>query len=206
MTQDFSDPWAAAQASLNGGGESASQGESQVVPDEEQESQLFGGGSVAPSLANKTHRIGSERTGIITRAPYDRQKVDYNTKKPLFWPKAESSEKGPIPLDKGGDPKRPVMDTFFEVMTDYVMDASEATETGRSEPHEGGERVFVAGGHTLKTTRKAMETYNTTALPSQKIAKGADLIGKRLTYRRVGQKPNPGGTPSWVEEITITKA
>ncbi len=192
------DPWAAAQASMNSGQQAAT--ESQAVPEVEQESQLFSGGAVAPSLANKTHRIGSERTGIITKAPYDKQKVDFNTKKPLFW---SDSENKPKPIDDGGNPQRKVMDTFIEVMTDYVMDAAEASETGREAPYEGGERVFVAGGQTLKVLRKAIETANASGV---RIAKGSDLVGKRLTYRRTGQKPNPGGSPSWIEEITITNA
>jgi hypothetical protein len=192
------DPWAAAQAGMNA---QQSAGESQVVPEEEQESQLFSGGAKAPYLANRTHRIGSERTGIITKAPYDKQKVDFNTKKPLFW---SDSENKPKPIDDGGNPQRKVMDTFIEVMTEYVMDANEASETGREAPYEGGERVFVAGSHTLKTLRKAIETYNNSG--QGKIGRGKDLVGKRLTYRRTGQKPNPGGSPSWVEEIVITNA
>ncbi len=199
MTQPNSDPWAAAQAAMNGGAQ-APAGESQVVPEAEQESQLFSGGAVAPVLANKTHRIGSERTGVITKAPYDKQKVDFNTKKPLFWSDSESK---PKPIDKGGNPKRPVMDTFVELMTDYVMDATEASETGREAPYEGGERVFVASGATLKTFRKAIEAANQNGVS---IKRGADLVGKRLTYRRTGQKPNPGGSPSWIEEIVITNA
>ncbi len=203
MTQPNStDPWAAAQAAMNGGAQ-APAGESQVVPEQEQESQLFGGGAVAPSLANKTHRIGSERRGKITKAPYDKQKVDFNTKKPLFW---SDTENKPKPIDEGGNPKRPVMDTFVEVMTDYVMDAAEASETGREAPYEGGERVFVAGGATLKLLRKAMETYNKDARNTMPIRRGADLVGKDLVYRRTGQKPNPGGSPSWIEEIEILNA
>lgn len=204
MTAPEKDPWAAAQASMNGG--QVASGESQAIPEQEAESQLFSGGAVAPSLANKTHRIGSERTGVITKKPYDRQKVDFNSKKPLFW---SDSENKPKPVDDGGNPKRPVMDTYIELMTDYTMDANEASEVGRESPWEGGERIFACGGHTLKTLRKAIEVAN---LPKDKggqamsIKGGADLIGKRLTYRRVGQKPNPGGSPSWIEEIVISQA
>ncbi len=205
MTQSTnSDPWAAAQAAMNGGEGGNVAGESQVVPEQEQESQLFSGGAVAPSLANKTHRIGSRRKGRITKAPYDKQKVDFNTKKPLFW---SDSENKPKPIDEGGNPKRPVMDTFVELMTEYVMDAAEASETGREQPYEGGERVFVAGGATLKTFRKAIETYNATAAgKANPIKRGADMVGKDFEYARTGQKPNPGGSPSWIEEIVITSA
>ncbi len=187
----MSDPWAAAQA-----GNTASQAgdDSQVIPSQQEgESQLFGGGASAPSLLNKTHGLGTMRTGIITKAPYDRQKVDYNTKKPLFW-----GQEKPKSVDEGGDPKQPVMDTFLELSTDYVMDAAEAAATGRETPFEGSERVFVAGGHDLKALRKAVMDAG--------ITSGAAMVGKRIYVKRVAQRPNKTGNPSWVLEIKITAA
>lgn len=202
MGDTTNDPWAQAAGGSNG--------ESQVIPEpaEDQESsQLFGGGSVAPSLFNKTHLLGTERTGIITNM-FDRQKVDYNSKQPLFWPKADSAaaaKRKPVSIADGGDPKQRVMDTFFELSTDYAMSPSEAAATGRETPYEGGERVFVAGGFDLKATRKGIEAAQKSGILPTVLTKAA-FVGKRMTVKRTGQKPNPGGNPSWVIEVTFSNA
>jgi hypothetical protein len=38
------------------------------------------------------------------------------------------------------------------------------------------------------------------------LTSDADLIGKRITAKRVGQTPNAGGNPSWVMEYRIDNA
>lgn len=203
MTSPVEDPWAAANAQTQGAAP-VGQGDSQAFAGGgDAESQLFSSGSVAPSLFNKTHLLGTERTGIITKAPYDRQKVDYNTKKPLFWGPAGGK---PVPehVDSAtGQPNRPVMDTFLELSTDYTMSAAEAAATGRETAFEGTERVFVAGGFDLKELRKAM---GAAVAGGMKLQSGADMVGKRLTVKRVSQKANPGGNPSWILEIKLSAA
>lgn len=197
------DPWAAAQASTATATQDAPQSSSDLYPSQGEESQLFSGGSVAPSLFNKLHPLGTERTGIITKAPYDRQKVDYTSKRPLFW---DEQERKPYdqPVNRvTGKPNRAVMDTFLELSTDYTMDAAEAAAVGREAPYEGNERVFVAGGRDLKKLRAAIEDANKRGI---RITSGADMVGKRLRVKRVGQIPNPTGNPSWDLAIRIDNA
>jgi len=199
----MSDPWAAAQAST----------ESQVgeaySPPADQESQLFNNTVAAPSIFNKTHSIGTERTGIITKAPYDRQDVDFNTKSPKFFLKTPELRDGKLrkvgstPVDPTTNtPNQPVMSTFLELDTTYVMDAAEAAAVGRETPYEGTDRVFVAGGADLKVLKKAIEEAATRGI---RITKGADLVGLRFTAKRTGQTPNPGGNPSWVVAMRFDK-
>lgn len=205
----MTDPWAAAQsASSPGNTTTAPAGESQLAGSYgQEESQLFNSASAFPSLFNKTHPLGTERTGIITKAPYDRQGVDFNTKSPKFWEDGNSG-KGQKPVDYPvskvtGKPNRPVMDTFLELSTNYTMTPEEASAVGREEPYEGTDRVFVAGGADLKVLRDAIGDAVKRGVP---IRSGADMVGKRLTVKRVGQKPNPGANPSWVLAIRIDNA
>jgi hypothetical protein len=201
------DPWAAAQAST-------SEGESQVgaayAPAEDQESQLFSNTVASPSVFNKTHGIGTERTGIITKKPYDRQDVDFNTKSPKFFLQTPELRDGKLrkvgstPVDAAtGKPNQPVMSTFLELDTEYVMDAAEAAAVGRETPYEGTDRVFVAGGADLKVLKKAIEEAGQRGI---RITKGADLVGLRFTAKRTGQTPNAGGNPSWVTAMRFDKA
>lgn len=205
----MTDPWATASATP----QPASNGESQISgaysQPEDQESQLFSGGAAAPSVLNKTHGVGTERTGIVTKAPYDRQDVDFNTKSPKFFLKTPEARDGKMrkvgatPVDPTtGKPNQPVKSTFLELDTEYVMNAAEATAVGRDTPYEGKDRVFVAGGADLKTLRKAIEDAGRRGIH---ITKGADLVGLRLTVKRTGQTPNPGGNPSWVTEMRFDK-
>ncbi len=199
----MTDAWAAAQAQQNNGGQAA-ETSSQVMPEQTapgQQSQLFGGPAGSPSLFNKTHLLGSKRRGVVTKEPYDRQKIDFNTKQPLFWPRIDhpaAEKRKPVSIADGGDPQQPVMDTFIEMDTEYGdQTPAEAAATGRSEPYEGSERTLVVGGADLKALKKALSE----AAPG--VVKPG-LVGNTIEGRRVGQKPNPGGNPSWITEFTIS--
>jgi hypothetical protein len=207
------DPWAAQQAQATGATTTAPPANSAPAAGnlggsfQDGKSQLFNTGSVAPSLLNKTHGLNTERTGVITKLPYDRQSVDYNTKRPKFWEDGNSG-KGQKPVDYPvskvtGRPNRPVMDTFLELETNYTMDAAEASAVGREGPYEGTERVFVAGGADLKALQDAIADANKRGL---RIASEQDMVGKRITVKRVGQKPNESGNPSWILAIRLDAA
>lgn len=199
----MTDAWAAAQAQMNNGGQ-ADAGQSQVMPEQPPAgatSQLFSGPAGSPSLFNKTHLLGAEREGVVTKEPYDRQKIDFNTKQPLFWPRVDhpaAEKKKPVSIADGGDPARPVMDTFIELDTAYGdQTPAEAAATGRTEPYKGGERTLVVGGADLKALKKALAE----AAPG--VLKPG-LVGNTIKAKRVGQKPNPGGNPSWITEFSIS--
>jgi hypothetical protein len=201
----MTDVWAAAQAQGNTGTAPAN-GESQLAGSyEDQESQLFSGGEGAgPSIINKTHPVGTSRTGIIAKKPYDRHSTN-TAGKLKFW---QQGSQQPVlePLSPTGQTNRPVMDTVLVLDTDYVMDTAEAAALSREVPYEGGQRSFTAGGENLKLLRKAIETFNANpAHASRKITGGASMVGLRFTINRVGQKPNPnGGDTIKIHEIVLS--
>jgi hypothetical protein len=207
----MTDVWAQAEASTtpaatNGGSES------QVVPEQGQESQLFKGrGPSYPSLFNKTHRVGTVRTGVITKVT-DVQSRVYSTDGPgdlKYWEDSTKGQKGSKPVTDPvskvtGRRNEPVMDTHFELDTEYRITAEECEAVGRKPEfveEDKGKRVFAAGGYDLGVVREAL----TEAAPKLGLTKTKDLIGKRLTVKRTGQKPNPGGNPSWILEVKFSQ-
>jgi hypothetical protein len=190
----MSDPWAAAQsAGSPASTTTAPTGESQLADSYDAPSSLFapGGEGAGPSLFNKTHPVGTERTGIIARAPYDRHST--NMKGELkYW---QQGEKQPVtnafhPVTN--QPNRPCMDTVIVLDTEYVMNAAEAGALGREAPFEGGRRSVTISTD-MKLVKDAIADAVNRGVP---IRGDADMVGKRLTVMRVNQRPNPhGGDP-----------
>ncbi len=153
----------------------------------ETESQLFTGGPSYPSLFNKTHLLGTELTGIITKVQ-DVQGRDFDTKQPATWP--------------DGSPK---MDTHITVSTDYRMTAQECAAIDRDPSfvqEDDGTRVFVAGGFNLKTVREAIKRD----APGLGVTRTADLVGKRITVKRAGQtQRGQKGNKSWDLEVRFSR-
>jgi ribosomal protein S16 len=189
----MSDPWAAAQ-SASSPASTAPAGESQLADSYgQEESQLFSGGGegAGPSLFNKTHPVGTERTGIIVKPPYDRHST--NMKGELkYWQQGEKQPVTNAVNPATGQPNRPVMDTVIVLDTEYQMDAAEAAALGREAPYEGGQRSDTIS----KDMKLVMEAIADAVKRGVQITKGADMVGKRYTKKRVSQKPNPhGGDP-----------
>lgn len=166
-------------------------------------SQLFSGPTLPPSLLNKTHTLGTERSGVITVAPYDVQSRDFKTKRPKFWansPMPDGSKISTNPLDHiTGEKLRPVMDTVVELATNYRFDAAEcaAIERDPTMPDDGA-RAFYISGNDLKQLKSEIARLGG-------IRDEAGMIGLTLTVQRVAQKPNPGGYPSWINKITLSR-
>jgi hypothetical protein len=143
------------------------------------------------------------RTGIITRAPYDVHSTTFGENaQPKYWTpdwKVTTDAVGP-----GGVANKPIKDTLVELQTDYRMDAAERTAIGRAEDYEDeGVRIFYAGGQALKALREAIKAAGKNGI---RITSGEAMVGLRLTVKRSGQKPNPGGNPSWLYEAKIERA
>lgn len=203
MTSAFA---AAAQQASQNTAPAGAPAESQILP--EQESQLFSGqgGASFPSLFNKTHYLGTERTGIVTSVR-DAHSRFYSTDGPgslKYWENTTSGQKGSKPTPDAvskinGKPNTPILDTLITVKTDYRMDAQECAAIGRKPEFiadDDGTRVFAAGGFDLKVVREALIAYND-ANAATPLRKNADLVGKRITVVRASQRQNPGGNPSW---------
>lgn len=169
-------------------------------------SQLFSSGPVLPSsLFNKTHVLGTERTGIIKAEPYDVQSRDFNTKSPKFWTNTPviGANGKPSKITSNavdhvtGEKLRPVMDTVIELSTEYRFDVAESMAVGRDHtmPDDGTRAVYLSGDD-LKSVISQIRTL--------KVQEGG-MTGLRLTVKRSGQKPNPGGYPSWVNTVTLSR-
>src|ERR1700744_3271208 len=151
----MTDVWSQAQAQSTTSAPQVDNGTSQVADAYVGEgSQLFSGPSLPPSLFNKNHLLGTERTGTITKAPYDVQSRDFATKVPKCW----GSDKKPTPdaVNKGtGQPNRPVLDTVIELSTSYRFTDPEAAAVGREQGQaDDGARAFYVSGQALKDLRK----------------------------------------------------
>ena len=208
----MTDVWAQAETSTAAASPQAN-GESQIVPPADAESQLFKQrGASYPSLFNKTHQLGTERTGVITKVT-DVHSRFYSTDGPgdlKYWEDSTKGQKGSKPVPDAvskvtGRRNEPVWDTHFELETEYRISPAECAAIGRKPEYvdeDKGKRVFTAGGYDLGVVREALAD----AAPGLGLTRTADLIGKRLTVKRVGQKPNPGGNPSWVLEVKFSRA
>lgn len=213
----MTDPWAAAGAVQTAppatSGQGASELASAYAAPEAGPSLLFGGDSVAPSLFNKTHGLGAERTGIIRKAPYNQQARDFNSKQPKYWSlsKVGGEQKNRATTTDAidgptGQPNRPVYDVMVELDTEYgPLSQAERIAVGRDPNGTDGDgtRVYaVSGAQALKEFKRAIGAAIAAGIP---ITKDADLEGLRLTVKRAGQTPNQGGNPSWVVAISITR-
>lgn len=161
------------------------------LPDEEFDA-LFGGEKL-PSLFNKTHGVGTERSGIITKAPEDRQSRFFKEGGvgPLkFWGLDGKPTEDAVGL--GGKPNRPVMDTVFVLDTEYRMSEAELAEAGMDE--DNGQRGVFAGGDLLKAIKSALKESG--------ARKRADLVGARLTLKRAG-KATKGNFKAWVWTASV---
>lgn len=222
MTQaTANDPWAAAQVAPSAGQQAAAQqgqggqqaGQSSLAgsyePAPAGPSRLFQPTSVAPSFFNKTHFLGTERTGIITKAPYDRHDQDFNEKKPKYWSTSKVGGKAftTDPIDgPTGEKNRPVMSTHIELDTTYRMDGNECLAVGRDVSfvtQDDGKRVYVvANKYEYKAFQEAIQLAIAAGVS---ITKDEDLVGLRLTVKRTRQQPNVGGNPSWDPDIRLTR-
>jgi hypothetical protein len=190
------DPWATTQntsTTATPASESSNLGEAYTRDG----SQLFGNAGRPTALLNRTHPLGTERTGIITKAPYDVHSTDYNSKKLKFW----GPDRKPVfePIDpKTGEKLSPVWDTVIELDTEYRQSQQEATALGKDfNPNDDGARAATISGQDLKTLRKEIGRLG--------IRSEAEMVGLRFTMKRAGQKPNAGGYPTWINEITLSR-
>lgn len=218
VTQTQNDPWAAAGAAPASEGGNSETGGSGLLPPAAAPGMgggaLFGGGGKSlPSLFNKTHFAGTERTGIITdiKDVHSRELIKgddgkFSSGGLKYWEDGNSG-KGvrPVtyPVSKvTGKQNRPVMDTHFLLATEYRMTEQEAGAVQRSADfanEDDGGRAFVVplGSPPM---RAAIEAYN--ASPEGKadpIAKPEDLLTKRLTAKRLA---NPGEKRNEIIRIT----
>lgn len=142
------------------------------------------------SLFDKTIGVGVSRTGIITKAPEDRQSRFFKAGGAgalKFW-SPQGSEK-PVtdkPVGPNGETLRPCMDTVFVLDTDYRLTGPELAERNMDE--DNGQRGVFASGAQLKAIRQAIK--------DARVSSRAQLAGMRLTLVRTGKRP-AGDYEAW---------
>lgn len=173
------------------------------------QSRLFGQERRAPALFNKTHFVGTERTGIITGQPRDVHDQDFDSRRPKYWSKSKIGAPVPAittnPIDlPTGDKNEPVMSIHFDLQTDYRMTEQECLAVDRDPDfvrEDDGTRVEVISGRDLKAFKKAMEAY---VQSGGRLEGPDDFIGLRLTSKRAGQIP-AGANKAWVREFSLSR-
>lgn len=200
----MSDPWADAATAPAGDQNGGSQLSDSYAG---KPSALFspGGDGVGPSLLNKTHPVGTERTGIIARPTFDRHSTTMKGEL-KYWPQDNSKKPVLDAVDRAtGQPNRKVYDTIVVLDTEYTMDATEAAALNREQPFEGGRRSYtINSAEEMKKFKEAIVDAVKRGVP---LTSDEDMVGKRLTVKRTGQKPNPhGGDPIKVHEFRIDAA
>jgi hypothetical protein len=186
MTSAFAE--AAAQASQ----QATAPQTDQLTGNNEGYDPLFGGEKLV-SLFDKTMGVGTSRTGVITKAPEDRQSRFYKAGGVgalKFWGvDGKPTEKSTGP---DGKPLNPCMDTVFVLQTDYRLNQAELLDKG-IDSDEGLRGVFASG---------AQLTAIKAAIRDAKLSSRAQLVGKRLTLTRTG-KTVKGDFEVWIWSATL---
>lgn len=189
--------FADAAAAVGQQGSSAPTGTDQLTGNNRGYDPLFGGEKL-PSLFNKTHDVGTELSGVIAKAPEDRQSRFYKAGglgALKFW--APSGSEKPVTdkeINPDGTKNRPCMDTMFVLDTDYRMTADEMRQKGMDE--DNGQRGVFAGGADLIAIRKAIREVGVTSREQ--------LVGMRLTLKRTG-KTVKGDFEAWNWEAKLSR-
>lgn len=158
---------------------------------EDQYDSLFGGEKL-PSLFNKTHGAGTERSGIIVKAPEKRQSRFFKeggVGKFKFWGvdgKPTEDAMGPA------GPNKPVYDEMFVLDTDYRMTPEELSEAGMDE--DNGQRGVFASGESLRAIKAALKEAG--------AKNRSQLVGSRLTLKRTGKKQK-GDYKGWTWDAKL---
>lgn len=179
MTDAFAAAAAAEQARLA----AAQPVQSSVVDEDEGSSSIFGGEKL-PSIFNKFVMPNTERSGIITKLPVDKQSRDVDGK-PKFWDDNAPEGKQVVTYNTG----KPLNDTVFVLQTDYRFTEQEIADKNLDRmdvQDDKGLRGIYASGQLKAAIAKAIREAGI------KRSNQRDLIGMRLTVNRGTKVPIPG--------------
>lgn len=179
MTDAFAAAYAAEQARLA----AAQPVQSSVVDEDEGSSSIFGGEKL-PSIFNKFVMPNTERSGIITKLPVDKQSRDVDGK-PKFWDDNAPEGKQVVTYNTG----KPLNDTVFVLQTDYRFTEQEIADKNLDRmdvQDDKGLRGIYASGQLKAAIAKAIREAGI------KRSNQRDLIGMRLTVNRGTKVPIPG--------------
>lgn len=159
---------------------------------------LFGGEKLV-SLFNKTHGIGTSRSGRISKAPEDRQSRFFKEDGVgalKFWGKNAAGKAVPVAndTDASGNKLKPCLDTVFVLDTEYRLTPAELAERGMDE--DNGKRGFFASGDSFVAIRKAIQ--------EARLSSRSQLVGMKLTVTRTGKK-QVGDFKAWTHTAKLEK-
>jgi len=183
----MTDPFAAAAAAATAAAtQPTSPAPAQGLIDQNEDggSSLFGGEKL-PGLFNKFTMPGEWRTGIITKPPVDRQSRDMagNLK---YW---DPDKNEPTTVNTG----RPLNDTVIVLQTEYRYTPQEIADRNLDPidvEDDKGIRGIFASGDEKKAIIKAVR--------ESRLRKESEMVGWRLSGRRMKKEPIPGtGFSKW---------
>lgn len=154
---------------------------------------LFGGEKLI-SLFDKTHDVGSSRTGVITKAPEGRQSrffAEGSVGALKYW--GEDGKPTEEKRAPDGTELKPCMDEVFVLQTDYVAPKHKLEELGLDE--DSGLRGVFASGKQLTAIRQAIR--------DAKVKNRDALVGMTLTLTRTGRVP-AGQFKAWTWDAVLT--
>ena len=183
----MSDPFAAAaaaEAARQAAAQSNAQpAQSDSIDEDEGSSSIFGGEKL-PSIFNKFVMPNTERSGIITKLPVDKQSRDVDGK-PKFWDDNAPEGKQVVTYNTGN----PLNDTVFVLQTEYRFTEQEIADQRLDRmdvQDDKGIRGIYASGDLKKAIQRAIREAGI------RRSNQRDLIGMRLTVNRGTKVPIPG--------------
>lgn len=160
---------------------------------EDEYDSLFGGEKL-PALFDKTHDVGTTRSGVITEEPKPRHSRFYAADGAgalKYW--GDDNKPTKESRDQDGKPRKPVMDEVFVLQTEYRLTPQQLAKRDMDE--DSGLRGVFAGGDDLRAIKKAIR--------KAKVKNRRALVGMTLTLTRTGQVKK-GEFEAWEWDATLT--
>lgn len=162
---------------------------SDLTDSEDGQSSLFGGEKL-PGLFHKFVMPGESRTGIIAKAPVDRQSRNIEGD-PKFW---DPDTKKVVTHDTG----RPMKDTVIVLQTEYRFTPQEIADRNIDpldvEDDKGVRGIFASG---------EMKAAIVKAVRAARVRSETEMVGMRLTVTRGKKVPIEGNKTKWTDITAV---
>lgn len=138
---------------------------------------LFGGGPSRPSLFIEAHPSGTEFTGTITEAPFDKHSRFFKRGgigELKYW--GDDNKPTADATDARGNARRPVNDTVVPLSTDQRDRSSDRFQD------DGTRAWYLKSKSAMEAFKKAIVEAGVTSRPQ--------LVGMTLTVKRYGSEDN----------------
>jgi hypothetical protein len=195
----MTDPWAAAAQASTGQQQNTSTTAQDALmpatPDPDGAERALMGGQSVPSMFNKSHGLNDDVTGVITELPTQKQSRFYAEGAAgalKYWSESANKPTEDAVDRVTGRPNNPLYDTVVKCATEYRKPGDVEDE---------GLRAFYLAGNDLKAFRAAISVAKQAGI----ISSFADLVGLRVTGRRIGQVPTGKGNSAWTYAFKLER-